>query len=132
MKVDTSGTETVIKPRDGTGEPTEYLVVRRRHGRRRRRELQADAPQQRFRLLLLVVVIVLMIAVVAGNSVRHTVSTSLRKATQIFPPDMVQNFSRPELVVLLLAAIILIYLMVPGLDKKVMRALGTGRRHRHR
>ena len=131
MSTQAQGVESVEKM-DDEDEGQDFVVVRRRKGRRRRRQLQAEGPQQRFRLILFVVVILLMIITLTGNGIRHSVSGFFGRVRDMIPAAAIKTVARPEVVLLLLAAIILIYLMIPGLEEKALRFFGirtTRRRH---
>jgi hypothetical protein len=121
--------ETVFRQSEGDSEPKEFRVVR--GSRRRRRKLQAEAPQQKFRLVLLIIVIVLIIVVLSGGTLgARFVRRIMASIPQSVLHSVYHTVARPEVIVLVLAALILIYLMVPSLESRVLSMLGIQRRHR--
>ncbi len=123
--------ETVLKKTDDDDQPREYMVIRRKKARHRP-PLVAEAPQQKFRFVLLSIVVLLIIVVLSGSQIRQIVRETLQHTNKLLPFSLVHTLARPEVLVLLLAALILIYLMVPGLEPKLMSLLGINRSRRRR
>lgn len=122
--------DTVIKQREDDDQPREYMVVRRKKRTRARQQLQTEAPVQKFRLILLAVVVLLIIMVLTGSELKRLGKNVVQQASGMIPPAVVHTFARPEVILLILAALILVYLMVPSLEPKLMSMLGIQRRRR--
>jgi hypothetical protein len=100
------------------------IAVRRRKGRRRHRTAAVDVRFRTIRLFLLGVVILLLIYQATPDSAREEV---LRAGRQIVHPLHHLFAPKLEIVALLIAAAILIYL-TPGVEDFVLRFLGIKRK----
>lgn len=108
--------------------------LRRRRRRRRRRSVDKDVPQRRVQIFLLCIVIVLMALALMGSEnlpkfwgpdPNYVATGNPGDA----PPPPAKNFpfnlKRPpfEIIALGVAALLLVY-QIPGVEDKIMRALG--------
>ena len=100
----------------------EYEVVRRRRRRRRRRQESANPLTQRVQVVLFSVIIVLLVVTAfVPASTRHAFMDNARR--HLVPNMTVSLNGKFEVVALLVAALILLYLM-PGVEEKVLKTLG--------
>lgn len=108
-----------VPPADAADEAG-YEVVRRRRRRRRRRRDTADTPSARIHMILLGVIALLLIGSILGQGYRRKFIDSVRHLLPNFAGDLSR---RLEIVALVVAALILIYL-TPGVEERVLRFLG--------
>lgn len=100
--------------------PSQMVVVRRRRGKRRSRADKAQTPQRRAYIVLLCVVFVLM-AVAAVKPMRRTVYNTVHSLW----PGMAHSGISIEVVALVLAGLVLLYLM-PGMEERILGLLNGG------
>ncbi|GAB4451329.1 MAG: hypothetical protein OHK0029_00280 [Armatimonadaceae bacterium] len=129
----TSGTASRPVIVEEPGEDEEN--VRRRRRRRRRRSLKADGPEKRIRLFLFGLVIVLLIVAVTGAQVGAWLKDSLVVAKPWLKNsglvDLVKKFLRWEVIALVIAGVILLYLQ-PEVEERVLKALGIKKERNRR
>jgi hypothetical protein len=95
--------------------------MRRRRRRRRRRSVDTgNTPTTRMHLILLGIIGVLLVLSVLGPGYRRQAIASVR---HLIPNVAVDISRRMEIVALIVAGLILVYL-TPGVEDRVLRALG--------
>jgi hypothetical protein len=108
-------------------------ALRRRRRRRRRRSLKTDNPERRIRTFLLGLVVVLLILAVtgaqAGAWLKGLLATAKASGQFSGVKVILEKFFRWEVAALLIAAVVLVYLQ-PGVEEKVLRALGIKKERR--
>lgn len=102
--------------------PPEMVAIRRRRRRRRSRADKAETPQRRAYIALLCVVFVLM-AIAAIKSVRQTLYNGLHSIS----PTLARHGIGLEVIALVLAGLILLYLM-PGMEDRIVRLVSGNKR----
>ena len=100
----------------------DYEVVRRRRRRRRRRQESANPFGQRVQIVLFSIIIALLVVTAfVPAKMRHDFMDNARR--HLVPNMSVSLNGKFEVVALLVAALILLYLM-PGVEEKVLKTLG--------
>ncbi|MBC8102847.1 MAG: hypothetical protein H7Z41_09695 [Cytophagales bacterium] len=114
------------KPLQFEPEPAQRMVVvRRRSRRRRRKEDKTEKVAGRIRLVLFGVVIVLLLVAVSGQYFAMALLEQIKETVR--PLKTYLNAPKLEVLALILAALILLYMM-PGVESTVRRWLGIGRK----
>ncbi|GEM_PF-4720310 len=103
------------------------MVAVRRRRRRRRRTAPVPPQTARLRVALLVLVTGLILLTLVGGDVRRQIGAFLKS---ILPSITGLPFLRFEVIALLFAALIILYLL-PGVEDKVLIFLGVRKRRRH-
>lgn len=107
-------------------EPTQRMVVVRRRKRRRSRKVnKAERAASGLRFVLLGVVIILLLVAVSGQHFAQALLEQLKDAAR--PIKSVLQAPKLEVVALVIAALILLYMM-PGVESTVRRWLGINSR----
>lgn len=101
--------------------PGEY--ERRRRRRRRRRQVKTESNEKRTRLFLGAIVVLLLLVSFTGGELRKLASGVKSTLVSYIPIAALKSAFRLEVLALLAAALVLLYLM-PGVEDKVLRALG--------
>lgn len=91
--------------------------------RRKRRRAKVDPRTLRLRLVLLAFVAGLLVLALAGGDLRREIGASVRVLLPAFTQGAQASL---EVVVLVFAGLILLYLM-PGVEERVLKALGVKR-----
>lgn len=130
---------TAEAPRPAT--PTEAVTTassditadyeRRRRRRRRRRSIQQETASKGTRLFLIAVIVLLLIVAVTGGEIRKSLGPVLQSARALVPFAALKSVFRLETFALIVAALILVYLM-PGMEEKILRAVGLKKDKRRR
>lgn len=103
----------------------EMTVVRKRKRRRRRKNAVTVDPRfRRIHMALLGIVLVLLVVAISGNSLRDSILSIAHKFGG--PIHSSIRGIRLEVVALIVAAVILIYL-TPGVEDQIFRMLGIHR-----
>jgi hypothetical protein len=103
--------------------------ARRRRRRRRRRSVRNETTALRMRLFLLVTVVLLIFVALTGSQFRQSVRGIVDSVRHIIPVAAIKSFFRLEIFALVLAVLVIIYLM-PGVEERVLRALGLKKERR--
>jgi hypothetical protein len=103
-------------------EPTQRMVVVRRRKRRRSQKVsKADQAAARVRFVLLGLVVILLLVAVSGQHFAQALLEQLKEIAR--PVKGLLHAPKLEIVALVIAALILIYMM-PGVESTVKRWLG--------
>jgi hypothetical protein len=103
--------------------------ARRRRRRRRRRSVRNETTGRRLRIFLFATVVLLVIVALTGGEFRQSVRGVADSVRHILPVAAIKSMFRLEIFALILAALILLYLM-PGVEDRVLRALGLKKERR--
>lgn len=103
-----------------------------RRRRRRRRRTVADLPpaQKRFRLVLLGLVVLALIVAANGKEVRPIIGGIVGSIKSVLPIATVKQYLRPELLLLAGALFIMVILLFPDVEEKVLVTLGIQKARR--
>jgi uncharacterized BrkB/YihY/UPF0761 family membrane protein len=107
-------------------EPMQRMVVVRRRKRRRSRKInKAEQVAARVRFVLLGLVVILLLVAVSGQHFAQALLEHLKEIVR--PIKGVIHAPKLEIVALVIAALILVYMM-PGVESTVKRWLGINSR----
>ncbi len=118
------------KPLRFDPEPQQRMVVVRRRKRRRSQKInKAEQAAARLRFVLLGLVVILLLVAVSGQHFAQAFLEQLKELVR--PMKSALQAPRLEVVALVVAALILIY-MIPGVESTLRRWLGLNSRPKHK
>jgi hypothetical protein len=134
-----------VSEADDRARPAENVVVveetprstsitdpaRRRRHRRRRRSVKNERTERRLRFFLLVTVGLLIFVAAGRTQLRGVGKGFIDTIRPYIPVSTIKSLMSYEVIALVLAALILLYLM-PGVEDRVLRALGLKKERRSR
>ncbi len=127
LSIATDEQKQVVVVEEADETDLDATIQRRRRRHRRRRSLRTEGPERRIRALLLGVVVILLILAVTGlqaGSLFKSLLDQVRPLAHSYGILAgIRNLFRWEILALIIAAVILLYLQ-PGVEDKVLRRLG--------
>jgi hypothetical protein len=115
-----TATETPLSQTDSSSSG-EY--ERRRRRRRRKRQVKTESNERRTRIFLGVIVVLLVLVALTGGELRKLASGAKAFVMSHIPIAALKSAFRLEVLALIAAALVLLYLM-PGVEDKVLKTLG--------